>query len=128
MRCLIVDDSADFRDAACAMLTRAGVDVVAVAANSVDALRCSREMEPDVVLVDVDLGGESGFDLAEELDRSQAQAPAVILVSTYAEQDLAEMIAVSPAIGFVSKISLSAAAIRDLLDTARGPLRETPGR
>ncbi|MCV7416653.1 response regulator transcription factor [Mycolicibacterium litorale] len=129
MRCLIVDDSAEFRDAARAMLTRAGIDVVAVAANIADALRYSRELEPDVALVDVDLGGENGFDLAEQLDRSGLPtAPAVILVSTYAEQDLAEMLAVSPAIGFVSKISLSATAIRNLLGADRGPVSEPRGR
>ncbi|WP_193044453.1 response regulator [Mycolicibacterium baixiangningiae] len=128
MRCLIVDDSANFRDAARSMLQRAGIDVVAVASNSAEALIYSRELEPDVALVDVDLGGESGFDLAEELGRSGLPTiPAVILVSTYAEQDLAEMIAVSPAIGFVSKISLSAKAIRDLFVAARGPLTEPRG-
>lgn len=128
MRCLIVDDSANFRDAARAMLDRAGIDVVAVASNSAEALSYSRDLEPDVALVDVDLGGESGFDLAEELGRSDLPTvPAVILVSTYAEQDLAEMIAVSPAIGFVSKISLSATAIRDLFAAATGPLTEPRG-
>lgn len=93
------------------MLSRGGIDVVAVAANSAEALRYAAELTPDVALVDVELGEESGFDLAEQLGRSQA----VILVSTYAEQDLAEMIAVSPAIGFVPKIALSATAIRDLV-------------
>ncbi|WP_307787719.1 response regulator [Mycolicibacterium sp. S2-37] len=115
MRCLIVDDSADFRDAAGAMLGRAGFEVVAVAADGADALRLARELRPDVALVDVDLGGESGFDLAEELHHADFDAPAVILVSTYAEQDLAEMIAVSPAVGFLSKLQLSGDAIRDLL-------------
>jgi len=114
MRCLIVDDSADFRDAAAAMLEGAGIDVVAVAANSADALRISEDLRPDVALVDIDLGGESGFDLAEALDSAQAR-PAVILVSTFAEQDLEEMVAVSPAVGFVSKLELSADAVRDLL-------------
>lgn len=109
------------------MLTRAGIDVVAVAANSADALRYSQELGPDVALVDVDLGGESGFDLAEEIERSCSPTPAVILVSTYAEQDLADMIAVSPAVGFVSKISLSAAAIHDLVRADRGPLSEPRG-
>jgi DNA-binding NarL/FixJ family response regulator len=128
VRCLIVDDSPGFRDAARAMLSRAGIEVVAVAANCADALRFCRELSPDIALVDVELGDESGFDLAEQLDRSGSPgAPAVILVSTYAEQDLTEMIAGSPAIGFVPKISLSASAIRDLLAAARGPLSEPRG-
>ena len=45
-----------------------------------------------------------------------SQPLAVILVSTYAETDLAEMIAVSPAVGFLQKFTLSPDAIRDLLE------------
>jgi CheY-like chemotaxis protein len=116
MRCLIVDDSADFRDAASAMLERAGISVVGKASNSAEALRFYEDLHPDVALVDVDLGGEDGFELAEQLDRmSTASALAVILVSTYAESDLAEMIDTSPAVGFLQKLSLSPDAIRNLL-------------
>ena len=117
MRCLIVDDSADFRDAASAMLERAGISVVGKASNSAEALRCYEDSHPDVALVDVDLGGEDGFELAEQLNRvSTASALAVILVSTYAESDLAEMIDTSPAVGFLQKFSLSPDAIRSLLN------------
>jgi CheY-like chemotaxis protein len=116
MRCLIVDDSADFRDAASAMLERAGISVVGKASNSAEALRFYEDLHPDVALVDVDLGGEDGFELAEQLDRmSTASALAVILVSTYAESDLAEIIDTSPAVGFLQKLSLSPDAIRNLL-------------
>ena len=116
MRCLIVDDSAEFRDAASAMLERAGISVVGKATNSAEALRYYEDLHPDVALVDVDLGGEDGFVLAEQLARaSTASRLAVILVSTYAESDLTEMIEVSPAVGFLQKFSLSPDAIWDLL-------------
>ena len=79
-------------------------------------LRCYEDLHPDVALVDIDLGGEDGFALAEQLDRaSTASALAVILVSTYDESDLAEMIDASPAVGFLQKFSLSPDAIRDLV-------------
>jgi CheY-like chemotaxis protein len=121
MRCLIVDDSADFRDAASAMLERAGIDVVGKASNSAEALRFCEDMHPDVALVDVDLGGEDGFELAVTLNRLSAEGRlAVILVSTYAESDLEEMIHASPAVGFLQKFSLSPDAIRDLLKVS-GP-------
>ena len=116
MRCLIVDDSAEFRDAASAMLERAGISVVGKATNSAEALRYYEDLHPDVALVDVDLGGEDGFVLTEQLASvSTASRLAVILVSTYAESDLAEMIDASPAVGFLQKFSLSPDAIRDLL-------------
>ena len=121
MRCLIVDDSADFRDAASALLARAGISVVGVACNSAEALSLYREVHPDVALVDIDLGVESGFDLAEQFHRMATSPPlAVILVSTYAEADLADMIAASPAVGFLQKFSLTPEAIQELLEVS-GP-------
>jgi len=116
MRCVIVDDSADFVDAARRLLEHDGIAVVGVAATSADALRCVQDLQPDVMLVDVDLGKENGFELAEQIHRSGLPAlPPVIMISTHNEQDLADLIATSPAIGFVAKLGLSAGAVRDLL-------------
>ena len=117
MRCLIVDDSANFRDAASSMLERAGIEVVGVASNGADALTRFRQLRPDVTLVDVDLGVESGFDLVVQLCTAITPAPAVILISTHSEQDFLDMIAASPAIGFLPKFALSPDAIRDLVAT-----------
>jgi len=116
VRCLIVDDSANFRDAASSMLERAGIDVVGMACTSAEALDLYRELRPDVTLVDVDLGAESGFDLALTLSEADSPAPSVILISTHSEQDFADMIADSPALGFVPKFALSPGAIRELMD------------
>jgi CheY-like chemotaxis protein len=117
VRCLIVDDSADFRDAASAMLRPAGISVVGLASNSAEALSLYQDLHPDVALVDVELGAENGFELAEELHQAATSSPlAVILVSAYAEADFAEMIEDSSAVGFLPKFTLSPEAIRDLLD------------
>lgn len=115
MRCLIVDDSANFRDAASAMLERAGIEVVGVACTRDEALERYRELRPDVTLVDVDLGADSGFDVVAQLHDCDDPAPATILISTHSEHDFADMIAASPALGFVPKFALSPRAIRDLL-------------
>jgi CheY-like chemotaxis protein len=118
LRCLIVDDSPRFLDAARGLLERQGVTVVGVASNSAEALRRAEELRPDVTLLDIDLGGESGLELARRLHGQPGPAPApapVILISTHAEQDYAELIAASPAIGFLPKTALSGDAIRELL-------------
>jgi DNA-binding NarL/FixJ family response regulator len=118
LRCLIVDDSPRFLDAARGLLERQGVTVVGVASNSAEALQRAEELRPDVTLLDIDLGGESGLELARRLHREAGVAPSrVILISTHAEQDYADLIAASPAVGFLSKTALSAGAIRDLLDS-----------
>jgi DNA-binding NarL/FixJ family response regulator len=126
MRCLIVDDSPHFLDAARGLLERQGVTVVGVASTGAEALQRALELRPDVTLLDIDLGGESGLELARRLHGQDGPAP-VILISTHAEQDYAELIAASPAVGFLSKNALSAAAIHGLLanhgDGGRGDPR-----
>jgi DNA-binding NarL/FixJ family response regulator len=116
MRCLIVDDSEGFVDAARALLECEGLSVVGVATTGVEALRLFEEMVPDVTLVDINLGRESGFELAEQLHRVDCLTPSpVILISTHAAEDYADMIETSSAAGFLSKSELTGAAIRDLV-------------
>jgi DNA-binding NarL/FixJ family response regulator len=105
IRCLLVDDNRPFLDAARLLLEREGVAVVGVASTSGEALRLEGELRPNVVLVDIRLGDESGFDVARQLSGT------VILISTHARSEYAEEIAASPAVGFISKAQLSASAI-----------------
>jgi len=115
VNCLIVDDSPRFLDAARNLLEREGMTVLDMVSTSAEALQRAEELRPDVTLVDIELGDESGFELAgrlREVDRHQGW---VILISTHAEDDYAELIAASPASGFLPKASLSATAIRRLL-------------
>jgi DNA-binding NarL/FixJ family response regulator len=117
LRCLIIDDSPHFLDAARGLLEREGVEVVGVASTGADGLRSVEALRPDVTLLDIDLGGESGFEVATRLHRDTRPPPSrVILISTHAEQDYAELIAASPVVGFLSKSALSAGAIHNLLD------------
>jgi DNA-binding NarL/FixJ family response regulator len=120
LRCLIVDDSRRFLDAARGLLERQGITVVGEASTSAEALRLAVKLQPDVMLLDIDLGGESGCELARRLRRETNTALSrMILISIHAEQDYADLIAASPAVGFLSKSTLSAGAIRDLLGGQR---------
>ena|SRR5689334_2139635 len=116
LRCVIVDDNPVFIEVATRLLERGGIAIIGFASNIADALRRVAELRPDVTLVDVDLGGESGFHLAKELHRYDCDgAPKVILTSAHSEQDFADMIAGSPAVGFLPKAELSSRAIYDLI-------------
>jgi CheY-like chemotaxis protein len=116
LRCLIVDDSARFLQAARALLEREGISVVGVASSGAEALRQASELRPDVLLLDIDLAGESGLEVARRLAGQPGLAGSrMILISTHAEEDFAELIAASPAVGFLSKSDLSARAIGALL-------------
>jgi two-component system, NarL family, nitrate/nitrite response regulator NarL len=113
-RCLIVDDNPVYLREARDLLRRQGMSVVAVASNSGDALAIAASDRLDVVLVDVDLGAESGLDVARALAMSDEPVP-VILISAYAEKDLRELLDDSPAVGFLPKSVVSRAVIEDLL-------------
>jgi two-component system nitrate/nitrite response regulator NarL len=113
---MVVDDSPAFLESASRVLIGGGIAVVAVAGTSADAVARARETEPDVVLVDIMLGSESGLDLARQLAaETDSGRTKIILISTYAAEDFADLIVASPAIGFLSKSQLSAGAVEQLL-------------
>jgi len=112
-RLLIVDDNTRFLSAARSTLERQGLDVVGIATTTAEALQRVEMLRPDVVLVDISLGDESGFDLTRRLV-DELRTP-VVLISTRAEDDYADLVATSPAVGFLSKSQLSARALRGLL-------------
>jgi len=113
-RCLIVDDNPGYLSEARDLLQRQGMRVVGIASNRGDALAIAASDRPDVALVDVDLGSESGLDVARALAASDERV-AVILISAYAEKDLRELLDESPAVGFLAKSVVSRASIDDLL-------------
>jgi two-component system, NarL family, nitrate/nitrite response regulator NarL len=118
LQALIVDDNVEFLTTARRLLEREGIAVAAVATTGAEALRQAKEHKPDVILVDVDLGDESGFDLADRLTRASEGRLPVVLISAYPEEDLVDLVDTSAAIGFVSKPRLSATAIIELFDDA----------
>ncbi|HZD79030.1 MAG TPA: response regulator [Actinomycetota bacterium] len=115
LRALVVDDNEGFTDVARGVLEREGIIVVGVAKNSDEAVRLAQDLYPDVVLVDIDLGEESGFDLVHRLGAEADVGANAILISTHAEEDFADLIAESPALGFLAKSRLSAGAILDMI-------------
>jgi DNA-binding NarL/FixJ family response regulator len=115
---VIVDDDEAFLDVAQAFLEQGGGMIVAgTARNSAEAVQCVQAVRPDVVLIDIRLGEESGFETARQLTDS-GQSAALIMISNHAGPDYAHVIAESPAVGFLPKTELSAAAVRRLLETA----------
>ena len=120
LRCLLVDDSSRFLAAARELLEREGIEVVGVASTIDDAERLSGALRPDVCLVDIDLGDESGFDLARRLAQADGGGPRVVLISAYPERDFTDMIADSPALGFLPKPEIAAARIHAMLAEEAG--------
>jgi DNA-binding NarL/FixJ family response regulator len=112
LRFLLVDDNRVFLETARSLLHCQGMTVAGIASSIAEALRQASALRPDVAVVDIGLGSESGFDLARHLAMAGI---AVIMISTSAEADYADLIAESPAAGFLPKAELSAAEIGRIL-------------
>ncbi len=114
LRCVIVDDDDAFLDVARASLEREGVIVAGVARSRAEAVRSVERLRPDAVLIDIRLGAESGFDAARDLAVG-AYPASLVMISSYTEEDYADLIAESPVAGFLPKTELSAGALRRVL-------------
>lgn len=117
LRCVIVDDDERFLDVARSSLERGGVIVVGVADSRAAAVQQVAALRPDVVLIDIRLGAESGFDVARDLV-ADGHAAWLIIISSLAEADYADLIAEAPVAGFLPKTELSAVAIHRVLGMA----------
>ena len=116
LRCLIVDDNPRFGAEARSLLEQEGLSVVGVAATGDDAVRLAETLSPNVALVDITLGDESGFDVARRLAGLAGGDPtAIIMISAHDEAEFSRRIDASSAIGFIPKTALSAESIRRLL-------------
>jgi DNA-binding NarL/FixJ family response regulator len=112
-RVVIVDDHAAFRRSARGLLELGGFEVVGEAADGASGVALARELEPDVVLLDVALPDMSGFEVAEQLT-----GPKVVLVSSRERADFGLRVEQSPAIGFIAKDDLTTQSLRQLLEAA----------
>jgi CheY-like chemotaxis protein len=121
LRCLLVDDDTRFVESARALLELQGIEVD-TASTGAQAVRRASELRPDVVLLDLHLGSDSGFEVAREIQSawpsagSSQDCPRIILISTSDQSDFRRLIEASPVLGFIAKSSLSARAVRELLD------------
>jgi DNA-binding NarL/FixJ family response regulator len=114
LRCLLVDDSEEFLSSASRLLEAQGLEIVGHASSGEEAVRLADVLRPDVALVDVQLGDEDGLEVTRQLIAGDRRI-AVVLISTHPQDEMAELIASSPAVGFLPKTALSAVAIAELV-------------
>jgi DNA-binding NarL/FixJ family response regulator len=111
---LIVDDHAGFRASARRLLECEGFEVVGEAHDAASAIDAVRDLDPDIVLLDVQLPDLNGVELAERCPRENGR-PAIVLTSSRDASYLTGALAESPARGFIPKSELSGAALRKLV-------------
>jgi DNA-binding NarL/FixJ family response regulator len=112
---LIVDDHSDFRRSARRLLESEGFAIVGDAATAQQAVDLARALEPDIVLLDIQLPDHDGFWVADEL-AALAWKPAVVLISSRAAAASGDRLATVPARGFIAKGALSGATLAALVE------------
>ena len=110
---LIVDDHEGFRQVARALLEADGVQVVGEAADGESAIAEAQRLRPQLVLLDVQLPGIDGFEVAARLGEA-SDPPAVVLTSSYAADSYRRRLMQSPACAFIPKGELSGKALAAL--------------
>jgi two-component system nitrate/nitrite response regulator NarL len=118
LRYIIVDDNREFLSSAERLLSSQGATVVGQASSGAEATELVQTLNPDVTLVDVELGEEDGIELARRLTAINPQA-AVVLISLREQDEIAELIEDSGALGFIAKADLGVDAIADLIRQRR---------
>jgi DNA-binding NarL/FixJ family response regulator len=111
---LIVDDHPAFRRSARALLLAQGYEVVGESADGAEALRAVETLRPEIVLLDIQLPGLDGFEIADEL-ASRDNAPAVVLISSRDAAAYGARLRNAPTRGFILKSELSGKALAALL-------------
>jgi DNA-binding NarL/FixJ family response regulator len=112
---LIVDDHRDFRARARRLLEGAGFAIVGEASDGASALTAVAELQPDAVLLDVQLPDASGFEISEALALAPG-APAVVLVSSRDAADYGRKVDRCGARGFIPKAELSGRRFATLVE------------
>jgi DNA-binding NarL/FixJ family response regulator len=112
---LIVDDHPSFRATVKTLLLADGFDVVGEAADGRSALEAVRRLEPDLVLLDVQLPDMDGFTVANELCHRNGHCPKIVLTSSHDESDFGPIVTRCGAAAFVPKGELTGAALRAVL-------------
>lgn len=111
---LIVDDHPSFRAVAQMVLETDGFAVVGTASDGESGVAAALRLEPDVLLLDVELPDIDGFEVAARL-REAGSPTAIVLASSRDGTDFGSLVTESGARGFLTKADLTGDAIRALV-------------
>ena len=121
VRVIVVDDQVPFRDAARAVVDRTdGFEVIAEAASGEAAIELVAELQPDLVLMDIKMGGIDGITATAAITASDTH-PMVVLLSTYELNDLPPAARTSGAAAYINKDDFGGRILKRLWEQGGDP-------
>lgn len=126
MKVLIVDDHALFRVGLQGLLERRGIEIIGSAAEGEEGIRLAKELEPDVVLLDLRMPETGGLSVLSRLNDEQLNIPIVMLTTSDDEKDLADSLK-NGARGYLLKDMEPDDLIVALQDIVLGKIVVAPG-
>jgi DNA-binding NarL/FixJ family response regulator len=128
VRVMIVDDQEPFRMAARLVVESTdGFDVVGEAETGEESIEMAQELDPDLVLMDVNLPGINGLDATRKILEVADHRIVILLLSTYEESEYGPRAAECGAAGFISKSAFEPERLADAWAAATGASASGPG-
>lgn len=126
IRVLVVDDHTVVRDGICALLALAGdIEVVGEAANGIEALKMVKELEPDVVLMDIAMPIMGGLEATRRI-RKEFSRTRVLVLTQYDDKEYVFPVIQAGASGFISKVAASSDLTSGIRSVHRGDSHLSP--
>jgi DNA-binding NarL/FixJ family response regulator len=120
IRVLVVDDHTIVRDGICALLALAGdIEVAGEAANGSEALQMVKELEPDVVLLDLAMPIMDGLEATRRICK-EYPGIRVLILTQHDDKEFVFPVIEAGATGFISKVAVSSELISGIRSVYRG--------
>ncbi|WP_091450078.1 response regulator [Actinokineospora iranica] len=123
---MVVDDHPIWRDGVARDLSERGFDVRATAADASSAVRIARAVRPDVVLMDLNLGAESGVDATRQITGELAATRVLVLSASGEHNDVLEAVKAG-ASGYLVKSASAEELVAAVRRTSAGDAVFTAG-
>lgn len=118
LRVLLVDDQELFRDIVRSMFSGSDdFEVIAEAEDGLDAVSAYPELNPDLVLMDVQMARMNGLEATREILKGDPDA-CVVITSMRSEPEYQRLALDMGAVGFIPKRELSLGSLRAILGGA----------